>query len=958
MEELMTQLNTGRFHATLVRTINPVSRSAFEFHDARWKSQMEASIRHGTYHFYKKVLGDKADTVFKNWEKNPDAKLTHQRWMRQPYLAEELKSYASHSARRYFGTPRDMEIGLSLGCTVKSRKGPFIQSHVTVEKDENFVMPEAAPGTHMKFTVVPLPIDPEAPKEPEAEPGYTLVKGMKKKNIVMPPGGWMPETEVVHARVISINTQTDFVLGFQIVNAEHRLAFSNNASLEICIEMDRNSIPANRMLMAIGELCSQPKVADELKQQNFLMGHGVENEGPTIHAQYRNQMTSRQRLAFDFLCKSMDMNKQQLCAWELLFYDSCFTTLLQGPPGTEKTKTVAGHGLGLGLYGVKTLITAPSNTAAREVIIKLLDMLADVHVKFPEVDEWFVIVYLPTRGTTIADLKESDIDWDSLAFDIIQEGENETEDADNKDDAEKQKIAKQWLTTLKQFKNTQPITSKEKKRFFLRAEDKTKAMFSSLTSKVKVVICTCNTAHLLQEYGYKPKACLTDEAACGAEPEVLIPATLYASKNQYSGDHKQLHPIVKSAGHNEFSNQYGLSLFERFFNHHSANLVRFNMNYRMCKRIANFPGIVTYGFLASHPSTMVENETLKFYNQWWNSDSAGTYRNARRAPEFGGTKDDSAQRLFINVKSGKSAPREGGKSKRNFANINAVCDFTMNLFSHEPTVDIAKIDLNNTTILTPYKEELHEVSRQVVFRFKAKYPKMQRFPRFRTIGSTQGGEIEIVLLAVTPADQHNGGLIGFLKEWNRMNVALTRGKSVMIIFGNLDLWRSQLVIITRTLRAKNFGFMILDVLDLGDIIDVIGDSWLPKTYAEFKNGRQCWTMEIEKTRKEDSQLTSLAKSLLEMHKDAKVKSALEQKLLAELIELRKVAAEFKKLEEAGVEYSLPSFGSTEQTVEGVQEEEDDAEAVALRAMFEESSMKDKTEKKDADGDEAMKDPES
>lgn len=67
-------------------------------------------------------------------------------------------------------------------------------------------------------------------------------------------------------------------------------------------------------------------------------------------------------------------------------------------------------------------------------------------------------------------------------------------------------------------------------------------------------------------------------------------------------------------------------------------------------------------------------------------------------------------------------------------------------------------------------------------------------------------------------------------------------------------------------------------------------------------------MEIEKTRKEDSQLTSLAKSLLELHKDPKVKSALEQKLLAELIKLRKVAAEFEKLEEAGIEYNLPSFG--------------------------------------------------
>ncbi|KAF7865603.1 uncharacterized protein EAF02_010026 [Botrytis sinoallii] len=999
MEVFMSKLSHGRFHATLVRSLNPVARASFEYHDAHWKSQMEASIRHGTYPFYRKVIGDTAGEVFKDWEKDPNITLMHQRWMRHPHFAEELKSYASHAARRSFGSPRDMQIGLSLGVifegmwekynisryfspefthqsTVKSKKGPFIQLHVTVEKDENFAMPDVAPGTHMKFTVVPLPIDPEAPKEPVADPGFIMVKGMKQKRKAMPPGGWMPATEVVKARVLSVDTQMDFVLGFQIVNADYQKAFSNNANLEICIEMDRNTIPANRMLMAIAKLCGPPRAVNEFRQRAFLMGHGVENVGSSIYTEFKDQMTKQQRGAFDYLCKSMDMNKQQLRAWELMFYSNCHTSLLQGPPGTGKTKTVAGQGLGLALCGVKTLITAPSNTAAREVMIKLLDMLATIREKFPQVDEWFDIVYLPTRGTTISDLKEADIDWDSLAYDIVVEGESQTgqagldknalwkhvvksfeEDAENKDDAGKQQVAKQWLITLKQFKNCIPITSKEKKKFFLRAESKTQEIFTSLTSKVKIVICTCNTAHLLQGYGYKPQACLTDEAAFGAEPEVLIPAALCASKNQYSGDHKQLHPVVKSAGHNEFSNQLGLSLFERFFNHHSAHLVRFNMNYRMCKRIANFPGIATYGFLASHASTMVESDTLKYYNQWWNSDNAEPYRAARRKPEFGGPKDDNAQRLFINVRDGKSAPREGGKSKRNFANINAVCDFTMNLFRHEPTVDVTKIDLDKITVLILYKEELHEISRQLMMRLKAEYPKIERFPRFRTIDSTQGGENEVVLLAVTPADQYNGGLIGFLSEWNRMNVALTRGKSVMVIFGNLDLWRSQLVVITQTLRAKNFALMIMDLLDLGDVIDVDGDNWLPKTFAQLRNGRPAWTMEIEKTRKEDSQLTPLAKSLLSMHQDPAVKTGYEQKLLAELVALRKVASDFEKLEEAGVEYNLPSFGPAEQIVDGVQEEvdEEDSEGIALRNLFPGASMKDKAEKKDADGDEAMKD---
>ncbi|KAF7914754.1 uncharacterized protein EAE98_011453 [Botrytis deweyae] len=930
MEVFMSKLSHGRFHATLVRSLKPVARAAFEYHDAHWKSQMEASIRHGTYPFYRKVIGDTAGEVFEDWEKDPNITLMHQRWMRHPHFAEELKIYASHAARRSFGSPRDMQIGLSLGVifegmwekynisryfspefthqsTVKSRKGPFIQLHVTVEKDENFAMPDVAPGTHMKFTVVPLPIDPEAPKEPVADLGFIMVKGMKQKRKAMPPGGWMPATEVVNARVLSVDTQMDFVLGFQIVKADHQKAFSNNANLEICIEMDRNTIPANRMLMAIAKICGPPRAVNEFRQRAFLMGHGVENVGSSIYTEFKDQMTKQQRGAFDYLCKSMDMNKQQLRAWELMFYSNCHTSLLQGPPGTGKTKTVAGQGLGLALCGVKTLITAPSNTAAREVMIKLLDMLATVREKFPQVDEWFDIVYLPTRGTTISDLKEADIDWDSLAYGIVVEGENQTgqagldknalwkhvvksfeEDAENRDDAEKQQVAKQWLITLKHFKNCVPITSKEKKKFFLRAESKTQEIFTSLTSTVKIVICTCNTAHLLQGYGYKPQACLTDEATFGAEPEVLIPAALCASKNQYSGDHKQLHPVVKSAGHNEFSNQLGLSLFERFFNHHSVKLVRFNMNYRMPKEIADFPGTAIYEYLTTHSCTLEESDTYRYIRQWWDSDSAESYREARRAPEYGGLKNLQIRRLFINVKGGKSAHKQGKASKKNFANINAISDFLMNLFSHEPTNQIPKIDLDKITVLSPYKEEVTVLSTQIQTSLGIKYRGLKRFPRFRTIDDVQGGQNELVLLSITPADQHNGSLIGFLSDWHHMNLGLTRAQSNLVIFGNLDIWRSQLPALTST--CKNFGFMIIDLLDRGDIIDVDGLNALPKNKAERLAGPDAYTVKIKETPAAASRLSYRLQQLV----DGYNKEEYEKLLLDEWQAKRDKAIEYQK----------------------------------------------------------------
>lgn len=619
------------------------------------------------------------------------------------------------------------------------------------------------------------------------------------------------------------------------------------------------------------------------------------------------------------------MKKQQLRAWELLFYNNRFTSLLQGTPGTGKTKTVAGQGLGLALCEVKTLITAPSNTAARESLIKLVQMLREVLARFPQAEEWFDIVYLPTRSTTLSDIMEADVDWEIMTDHTIKEGQNQTGQADvdkyalwrhiaasfeeddgNRSDTEKQTKAKVWLDVLEAYKYSHRISAKDKKKFFLAVEGKAKEIFSSPLSNVKIVICTCNTAHLLQDYGYKPRASLADEAAFGSEPELIIPAILSASKNQYSGDHMQLPPVVKSAGHNEQSSQLGMSLFKRFYDHDSVEFIRFRMNYRMPKVLARFPGMVTYGFLGAHPSTVVTSDTLKYYQEWWSSDSAKPYRDARRKSEFGGPENDNPQRLFINVKNRKCAPKQGGKSKRNFANINAVCDVIMNLFSHQHSIDITNIDRDKITALTPYKEELHEISRHVTMRLKMHNPKIQRFPRFRTIDSTQGGENEIVLLTVTPADQHNGSVIGFIRKWNWMNVALTRAKSALNIFGNLDLWRSQLPIITKIRKAKKFGYMIMDLLDMGDVIDVDGDKYLPKTFAELRNGRQTWTMEIEATPPESSAFNRRAQVCLNTHSDPKVKAEYERKLLDQMRAMRKTAEEFERLDKAGVEYDLPS----------------------------------------------------
>ncbi|QSZ29339.1 hypothetical protein DSL72_003853 [Monilinia vaccinii-corymbosi] len=908
MKSILDALNSGEYYVTLVRSYNDDHRKKLQdVLDEHWKRLMRSCVNEGVWNFYARSIGKNAGALFQECQDDPDKKLMHQVWMRETGLDSELGRYAFHVARKTFGTPREMEIAYSVGvigenmwdtysiskyfnattkhsCRVGVERGYWYQLHIAVDKDENFSMPTVAPGTQISFKVVPLPTDPDNSKpsvnQPEGsqpggsqpEPTWTTVKGMKKIKNSMPPT----------AQVVEVDTNLDFVLQCQIEDSDERQAFGQNDIIEVYIEMKRNPIPGNRMLKAIGKICGKPTTAAEENLQSFLLGQGVKSQGYVIFETCKDQMTKEQRGAFDLLTKAMNLNRQQTSAWNTVFYKACFASLLQGPPGTGKTNLVGGMGLGLALCGLKTLITGPSNISARE----------------PQVGEWFDIIYLPTRGTTFSDLKEADMDWDLITNIMISEGLNQsglpsiddyalwthivrsfTEDSNIKDDPAKQTNAKNWLNILNRLKTNQNVAAKDKKKFHKLAELK---------------------------YGYQPQACINDEAASAAEPDLWIAISLGCWKIITVGDHMQSHPEVKSAIHNEQSKQYGLSMFARFFHHWSAEVVRLRENYRMIDYISNFPGIANYGYLSAHLSTNAPTKAYEAFNKWWISDDAKEYRDRRREPVFGGLKNLQNHRLFVSFLGGRSAPKEGGKSKRNFANINAIRDMIVSLFNSDTTMDLDKI-----TIMTPYKEELNEMSRQIVMSLRVDYPKLGRHPRFRTIDSSQSSENDIVFLAITPADQQNGGLIGFLRDWNRMNVALTRPKMVLVIFGNLDLWRTQLPVITEGLRCKNFGYMMIDLLDLGDVVDVEGNNSLPRSKVELINGLSSWSTKIETTLPENSQLTAKQRSLLDGYDQAQY----ENQLLSEWKEKRKLAREYQEKEKAGIDYELPAFGTANDDIE-------------------------------------------
>ncbi|KAM3078359.1 hypothetical protein ACMFMG_006243 [Clarireedia jacksonii] len=584
-------------------------------------------------------------------------------------------------------------------------------------------------------------------------------------------------------------------------------------------------------------------------------------------------------------------------------------------------------------YGIRTVMTAPSNTAARQLMIKLDQSLNKLYKDEPKAREWFDVIYLPTTSATKADLvAESEED---VATEIVVEGEAASSDEiidkyrlwkkivsriekqsmDPNASPSEQAEAKKWLAWRNTLLAGGNVPEKSKKKFTKAIDDVATKIFS-LKEKVRIVVTTCNNAALLSEYNYAPMAALVDEAA-------------------FASDHSQLRPVVRSFGHSEMAATFGLSAYAMFYGHPSVNTVRLKINYRMHEEIATLPGILTYTFIACAPNTYQESNTFQFYKEWYDSADGEMYRSARRDPAYGGEKDvNRIRRMFVNVQDGISASRQGSTSKRNFANINAICDYLISLIKHEPVKEgIQRIDPDNITILAPYKEEVTELAKQVKMRILPIWPTFVRWPRFRTIDGTQGSENEIVLLALTPADRHNGSKIGFLKEWNRVNVSLTRAKSVMTIFGNLDRWRSQLKVLGDGNESKNFAFMVVDLLDRGDIIDVTGLNKLPKTPVELKTNN--WTMLIEDTPREKSKLNYKNKAIMQGYQTTPQKDAYERALLAKLQVKRNHGEALKRKLLAGEDFDLPFLqAGASMDMDDSQPRETEEDELGLSEMFE------------------------
>lgn len=249
-----------------------------------------------------------------------------------------------------------------------------------------------------------------------------------------------------------------------------------------------------------------------------------------------------------------------------------------------------------------------------------------------------------------------------------------------------------------------------------------------------------------QNYNLEFETVIIDEAAQCTELQALIPLKYGCAKCILVGDPKQLPPTTFMDAKLNF--QYEQSLFVRMQNKQPEDVHLLDTQYRMHPDISAFPSKAFYD------SRLLDGPGMAKLREapWHKELSLGPYR-------------------FYDVQ-GQQTSR--GSSLTNMVEIKAAMQLYEKLMSVCPSYDFK----GKIGIITPYKAQFNALKDT----FRANYGR-EIFDtiEFNTTDAFQGRECEIIIFSCVRASE---GSIGFLNDYRRMNVGLTRAKYSLWVLGN------------------------------------------------------------------------------------------------------------------------------------------------------------------------------
>eukprot|EP00250_Pteridium_aquilinum_P021248 c25066_g1_i4 orf=531-3587(-) len=269
-----------------------------------------------------------------------------------------------------------------------------------------------------------------------------------------------------------------------------------------------------------------------------------------------------------------------------------------------------------------------------------------------------------------------------------------------------------------------------------------------------LIFCTVSSAGRDCMKHAAPFDCLIiDEAAQLVEAETAIATCLPGLKHAILvGDHQQLPATVISKV--AVDSGYGRSLFERMISlKHPCHLL--DIQYRMHPEISRFPNFTFYeGRLRNGDNVRSPSYRLHEHLLY------GSY-------------------AFIDVSDG--VEQSSGTSKRNSVEAAVVLAIIKRLCDASKTQNIQNLTVG---IITPYSSQKDHL--------KARLERQQLEPLNVDVNSVdgfQGQEKDIIILSTVRSNK--SGAIGFLQDYKRLNVAITRARYCLWIVGSRNTLEAQ-----------------------------------------------------------------------------------------------------------------------------------------------------------------------
>jgi len=285
-------------------------------------------------------------------------------------------------------------------------------------------------------------------------------------------------------------------------------------------------------------------------------------------------------------------------------------------------------------------------------------------------------------------------------------------------------------------------------KIFKKAAETEKEIISELLKDAEVICTTNVTAGSEILDGYTFDLLLMDEASQATEPSSLIPI-VKSKKVIFAGDHKQLPPTIMSD--KARNNGLSVSMFERLISDFGKkNSFMLDMQYRMNDKISKFPSEKFYdGKLMSGRR-----------NKDWKLNIYG-----RLPKKYKFAFDPEKPIVFIN-RFGSYEKKISGSGSVYNENESKVVKYLTDTF-----IDLG-INEDQIGVITPYKAQVDCIRTEL----------NNRAIEVDTVDSFQGRAKDIVILSLVRSNET--GEVGFLKDYRRLNVSITRARKKLIVIGD------------------------------------------------------------------------------------------------------------------------------------------------------------------------------